>query len=146
MLEGSNHGVYNTTPPVLIDKAVSTLQVDQNGNLKVSIMAIINIISQGLNVSPRVVTGAGNIALSSTDYVVVVNKTVGAATPVNCPVNTLGEAFIVKDGKGDAATNNITITPASGNIDGSPTYVISTNYGSVSFFGDGTNWLITSKT
>lgn len=145
MLDGSNHGVYNAVAPVLTDKDISTLQVDQNGNLKVIIMALLTTISQGLNINPRVITAAGAVTLSSTDYTVVIKKTVGAATPVNCPVNVSGEAFIVKDGKGDAATNNITITPASGTIDGSPTYVINTNYGSVSFFGDGTNWLINSK-
>ncbi len=146
MLEGSNHGIYNATPPVLHDKDISTLQVDQNGNLKVIIMALLSTISQGLNINPRIVTASGNVALTTTDYTVVIKKTVGAATLVNCPPNTSGEAFIVKDGKGDAGTNNITITPAAGNIDGNPTYVINTNYGSVGFFGDGTNWLINSKT
>jgi hypothetical protein len=41
-----------------------------------------------------------------------------------------GTLLTVDDCKGDAATNNITITPAAGNIDGAATYVINTAYGS----------------
>ncbi len=145
MLDGANHGIYNATPPTLSTGAVNTFQLDQNGNLKVSIVSIMTAISQGLNLNPRIVTAAGSVTLTSTDYTVIIEKTVGAATPVILPTNVLGEAFIVKDGKGDAATNNITLTPLSGTIDGSPTYVINTNYGSVSIVGDGTNWLIIAR-
>jgi L-ascorbate metabolism protein UlaG (beta-lactamase superfamily) len=109
-------------------------------------MAILTSISQGLNINPRVVTAAGAITVTSTDYCVMVKKTVGAATTVNLPVMSSGESFVFTDAKGDAATNNITVTPASGTINGAATYVINTNYGSVSIVGDGgTNWLIISK-
>lgn len=146
MLNGANHGVYNAVPPTLATGDISTLQLDQNGNLKIIIMAIVTSISQGLNITPRIVSAAGDVTLTNTDYTVVVNKPIGAATVVNLPPNTFGEAFIVKDGKGDGATHNLTLTPATGTIDGNPTYVINSNYGSVGFFGDGANWLITSKT
>ena len=46
----------------------------------------------------------------------------------------------MKDGNGDAAANNITLTPASGNIDGSGTYVMSTNYQSQTVIHNGTEW------
>lgn len=146
MLDGSSHGIYRALPPILNDGDVSVLQLDLNGNLKVAIMAVITTISQGLNIAPRIVTGSGPVTLTSSDYVVEINKTLGSSTSISTPSNTIGEAFLVVDGKGDASSNNITITPSAGTINGAATYVITTNYGSVSFFCDGTNWLITSKT
>jgi hypothetical protein len=47
---------------------------------------------------------------------------------------------MVKDGKGDAATNNITILPASGNIDGGTSVVISTAYGVSRLVYNGSAW------
>lgn len=88
----------------------------------------------------RVVTAAGAVTVSATDDVVVVNKTVGAATTVNLPAGFTGRRYTIKDGKGDAAANNITITPAAGNIDGAGTLVISANYGKATIVYNGTQW------
>lgn len=91
--------------------------------------------------APRVVTAAGAVTMATTDYVVVLNKTVGAATTVNLPSSpTTGQHYYIKDGKGDAATNNITITPAAGNIDGAGTLVLNTNRASAELTYDGTQW------
>lgn len=88
-------------------------------------------------------TGTGTITLGVAPYAagVVVKKAIGAATAVTLPSNPLlGQCVIVKDGSGDAATNNITLTPASGTIDGAATYVISANYGYVTLEYNGTEW------
>lgn len=90
----------------------------------------------------RVVTAAGSITITSADYIVIVNKASGAATIVNLPAGVTNTIFIIKDGKGDAGSNNITITPNSGNIDGASTYVISTNYGAATIVYNGTQWNI----
>lgn len=91
----------------------------------------------------RVVIAAGAVTVATTDDVIIVNKTSGAATIVNLPATpTTGTQFIVKDGKGDAASNNITLTPAAGNIDGAATYVLSVNYGAVQVVYNGTQWNI----
>ena len=50
--------------------------------------------------------------------------------------------LIFKDSSGNAGVNNITITPASGNIDNSASYVINTNYGAVMMECDGVNWKV----
>lgn len=68
------------------------------------------------------------------ESLVIVNKTVGAATTITLPpslTSPLGiRQLIVEDGKGDAATNNITITAAgTDTINGAATYVLSLNYG-----------------
>ena len=88
----------------------------------------------------RVVTGAGSISVTAADMVVVVNKASGAATAVSLPAGTTGLTFTIKDGKGDAAANNITITPAAGTIDGAATLVISTNFGVARLVYNGTQW------
>lgn len=95
----------------------------------------------GQVVTERVVTAAGVVTVATTDYIVTVNKTVGAVTTVNLPgTPTTGTAFVIHDGKGDAATNNITITPAAGNINGAATLVLSTAYASAEIVYNGTQW------
>lgn len=88
-------------------------------------------------------TSSGNVTCLN-EGVVVVNKTVGAATQVTLPASpTLGGMYPfvwVVDGKGDAATNNITVVAASGNINGAASYVISENYAAALFFFNGTEW------
>lgn len=88
----------------------------------------------------RVVVASGAITVTTADYIVIVNKTVGAASAVAFPAGVTGQEFIIKDGKGDAAANNITVTPAAGTIDGAATSVISTNYGSATYVYNGTSW------
>ena len=54
---------------------------------------------------------------------------------------TAGRIVIIKDVGGSANTNNITIaTEGSETIDGSASSTISSNYGVVRLFSDGTNW------
>lgn len=97
--------------------------------------------NSGRIVKTRVVTAAGAITVATTDYYIGVNKTVGAATTVNLPASpATGTAFIIKDEKGDAATNNITLTPAAGNIDNAGTFVMVTNNQSVIIIYNGTQW------
>lgn len=94
----------------------------------------------GQKLAMRVVTAAGAVTVSATDDVVVVNKTVGAATTANLPAGVTGRRYTIKDGKGDAAANNITITPAAGTIDGAATLVIAANYGKATLIYNGTEW------
>lgn len=88
----------------------------------------------------RVVTAAGAVTVALTDYIVVVNKTIGAATVVNLPAGTANQHYVIKDGKGDAGANNITITPAAGTIDGAATLVLVANYASAELVYNGTQW------
>lgn len=97
-------------------------------------------LSGGQIVKTRVVTAAGAATVSATDFTVIINKTSGAATTVNLPVGVTGTVYRIKDGKGDASANNITVAPAAGNIDGAATYVINTNYGSIDLVYNGTIW------
>lgn len=85
-------------------------------------------------------TAAGNVTCGN-ESLVIVKKASGQATTVTLPPSPLtGQRVTVKDGKGDCATNNITVAPSAGTIDGAATYVLSTPYGAVAFDYNGTEW------
>lgn len=90
----------------------------------------------------RVFTGSGNVTLTN-ESALVVNKSSGAATQATIPSGARRyERRVVIDGKGDAATNNITVVVTGGTINGASSYVIRNNYGSAEFFHLGANaWI-----
>lgn len=94
-----------------------------------------------LRLIPTVVTAAGTYVIVTADVVVVLNKTVGAATTVTLPASpNTGRILIIKDGKGDAAANNITISGNGKNLDGSANLTISSNFGVSRIVYNGTQW------
>lgn len=100
------------------------------------------LITAGEIKATRIITTSGNVTATSSDRIILLNKTSGAATQVTLPSSpTAGTVITIKDMKGDAATNNITVVPASGTIDGVSSVVMSTNYASVDFVCiSGTVW------
>jgi len=89
----------------------------------------------------RIFTGVGNTTADVSDYIIVINKTVGAATSVTLPLApTNGQSFIIKDGKGDASTNNITIVGNGKLIDGSANRIINQNYQAYEVVYNGASW------
>lgn len=83
----------------------------------------------------------------SGDCVIGVTSTAAARTItiLNAASVSQGRLMVVKDQSGAAATNNITVKSAGGTIDGVAAgtgVAIATNYGSLSFYSDGTNWFI----
>lgn len=90
----------------------------------------------------RTATAASYTTLQS-DYLIGVTSTAAARTITLVPVATAaaGLVQIVKDESGGAFTNNITVDGnASELIDGSLTKVITTNYGALRLYTDGSNW------
>jgi len=89
----------------------------------------------------KVITAGASYAALSTDYYIVVDKTVGSATAINLPgAPGTGATYIIKDGKGDAGTNNITINGNGKNIDGAATFILAFNFQSVELIYSGTSW------
>lgn len=90
-----------------------------------------------------VVTDA-TYSLTGVEQVVLVNRTVAGATTVSLPASTNeGRKITIKDSKGDAATNNITINvTGGGTIDSTTSYTINANYGSVTVIWSGTAWFV----
>lgn len=88
----------------------------------------------------RVAT-ATPITMTAYDEVLVSNLSVAGAVAVTLPASpAIGQRVTVKDGKGDAGSNNITVAPAAGNVDGSASHVISSNYGAQDYVYNGTEW------
>jgi hypothetical protein len=79
-----------------------------------------------------------------TDEVIVTNLAVAGAVAVNLPAGRKGMILFIKDGKGDAGANNITVTPNGADlvhtIDGAATKVINANFGSLRLVHNGTEW------
>ena len=106
-------------------------------------------VAVNITETQRLVTVAGAVTVSADDAdIIVVKKTVGAATTVNLPAaaDRSGPVKIV-DGKGDALTNNLTIVPQAGeSIAGTVDYqwIIDSNGGSVKLtpLADGTGWIV----
>lgn len=87
-------------------------------------------------------TGTSTIVVGN-ESIIMVNKTSGAATAVTLPAPGVAgsrRVVIIVDKKKDAATNNITVTPASGTINGSATHVISENGGAQMYLDNGSEW------
>jgi len=97
-----------------------------------------------LTMKATVVTSGASYSISATtDQIVIINKTSGSATALTLPASPVaGMVYRIKDGKGDAATNNITITPASGTIDGAANLIINSPYASCDLVYNGTEWNI----
>lgn len=87
-------------------------------------------------------TSGSSLTFATNQNLLIINKTTGSATGVTLPSAVAFTTFVIKDGKGDATINNITVTPSSGTIDGASSFIINVNYQSVTVIFDGTNWHI----
>lgn len=82
----------------------------------------------------KTLTAAGPYTALPADEVLIVNQTAGAAFTVNVDWSARTKPLRVVDGKGDAAANNITITPTTGQTQLASlnySYVIDGNGGSI---------------
>lgn len=65
-----------------------------------------------------------------------------AARALTLPAAAADLVLQVKDATGQAESNTITITPASGTIDGQASLTITSNYASIYLISNGTNWFV----
>jgi len=92
---------------------------------------------------PIEVVAAASHMLASDEGIIHVTYTVTAAVTITVATAEAyaGREVVIKDAGGNASVNNITIaTEAAETIDGAPTATISTDYGAVRLYSDGTNW------
>src|SRR5207253_1542915 len=88
---------------------------------------------------PNVVSKTANYTAAGFD-VVLCDATSGSFTITLPSVSVNGRKVTVK--KTDASVNTVTISPASGTIDGAASLVISTRWVSYDVIADGTNWYV----
>jgi hypothetical protein len=95
-----------------------------------------------------VFTGVGNYSIINESNLVI-DKASGAATQVTLPsVLFAGQAVFIKDGKGDAGSNNITVIPdgvAATTIDGGASALVNINYGAALFLFNGVEWGVIAR-
>ena len=94
--------------------------------------------------SKTVITDIYSIISDSGAFTATVNKThlvvtSGGAATITLPAVSANIFVRIKD-TGNAEANSITISPASGTIDGAASVVIDSNYGAVVLASDGINW------
>lgn len=117
----------------------------------------LNKVVESLNtncLNMRIHTNGGDATLFPSDHTLLINKTNPSATNVflpdlitlvqNQPLSLYpGRRFQVKDKKGDAAENNITIVPPPNLlIDGAATFTMVFPYESIDILFDGTGYSI----
>lgn len=90
----------------------------------------------------RIVSTSGNV--THNDQYVGCTQSAALALILVVTSCIRGQQIIIADESGNAATNNITITPSAGLINGAATFVIKENYASAVLIFDGTNWFTSS--
>jgi hypothetical protein len=89
----------------------------------------------------RVAASSSTYSASSDDQYIGSTYSVTGTQTITLPTPTAGKVLIIKDEDGNAGTNPITIdNNSTENIDGSTSVSISTNYGSLRLYSDGTDW------
>lgn len=98
------------------------------------------ITSKGRNVSITAVTGTYLVQATDENLVITTNA---APFTITLPASpSTGDLYTVKDSVGNAGTNHITVSGNGNNIDGSASFIISTNYGSIILIFNGSTWSV----
>lgn len=98
-------------------------------------------VAAGVQFPIRTVVATTTATIS--DYTILVNNS-GAAT-INLPASATATGTVLNIKKLSAVSNDVTITPASGTIDGAATKVLTLTNSSVTIQCNGTNWYITAS-
>jgi len=128
----------NLTSPNITSSLASTTIVGTN-NISFD-GAIYNKRAFAVTTTPYVVDTTN---ASIPDYIILVDTSTMAIT-IDLPAHVLGRTLIIKDAKGNASVNNITLvrSGATGNIDDyAGNRTISSDWSSLTLWSDGTNWL-----
>lgn len=94
--------------------------------------------SGSLSDVPVTLIDEATYAPTSTEYFLGVIYD-GAVT-ITLPAGTLGKVYVIKDAVGDANTNPITVVTTGSSIDGQSSYVLNTDWGSISLIYNGIEW------
>jgi len=92
----------------------------------------------------RTISNGTSDVASLTDNLIAWNSATASPKTETIPApTTVGDSITIKDKIGTAGTYNITITPVSGTIDYSASFVLSSNYNAVTLVADGiSNWMV----
>lgn len=83
-------------------------------NILTGVFTLVPISTVVTSKAVKVITVAGPYAAQPNDEVLIIKQAVGAPFTVTVDWSQRSKPLRVVDGKGDAAVNNITVTPAAG--------------------------------
>ena len=100
-------------------------------NYSITLTLLADFLAFAQTLNPTIITSGAVYNSVATDTRILINKTIGSATSVVLLASAgYFQPILVKDYKGDAATNPITVTFSGGQtMDGLASVVIGTNYG-----------------
>jgi len=135
LTEGSSYDYTFTS----VDISGYSSQVTLNSSLAASL----NI--QALKLGFRKESEFSRVVFTIASNVTLINRSINlvntsAARTLTLPSAVKDLIITVKDSTGSAAANNITVNPTAGLIDGAASATLNTNYQSMTFASDGTNW------
>lgn len=144
---GGGNTLLNTTGTnycyggIFIDPTLTTIDVQDNRYNGIRVGSTF-YTGRALQENQYFHTVAGNYQMPANLFMFICRKTVGAPTAVDLPANPItGREAVIKDGLGDAGTNNITIGTSDGTtLDGSASLTINTAYGFMRFRFNGSYW------
>lgn len=112
--------------------SIAAISFTPNGNTK---------LGAGLQVDRTAVSDT-NYSILATDYIIAYTSlSTPRTTTLPTAVGATGQEHVIKDESGAAAAHNITIaTTSTQTIDGIATQSISSNYGVLRVYSNGTNW------
>ncbi len=147
-----NQGVSG--PGSSTDNAIATFDGTSGGQLQSSPATLDdfgNLVTPGgaqiggaFCLAPRIITFSGPVSIVSTDSVVMINKTASEATTLTLPASQkTGRMIVIKDLKGDANSNFITIITSGGELlDGLSGFILTQSYQSINLIYNGSGWSI----
>lgn len=134
-------GTFNALTNTSISGSTQCVQANTSGVLAGS--GVPCGITAPVKVSIRTALTTPITASATTDYFLCINLSAPGPSIVNLPATpATGLTFLIKDCAGNGASENITVTPATGLIDGSATFVVNQNYQSTAVTYDGTQWRV----
>lgn len=140
---GANGGNIVLTPGTGGSGSVAAQAVLPTTYVAVSDNSLVARVDQA-NLLLGNVTAESSHAVTANEQIVMVRQAVAGPTAIVLPATAVtGRVVRVKDAKGDAATNNITVSVTGGAlIEGQANFVINTNYGKQSFVFGGAAWFL----
>ena len=136
--------------PTAGDEMSATFKIDANNVFKIGAKAdsaggIDSQFIQSYGAIYRHITTVNTATydLLASDDILNVTYTATGAVTITLPTAqcVAGRVIVIKDARGNAGTNNITVD-STDNIDGAGTYVINSDYGSITLYSTGTTWMV----
>lgn len=140
-LTGNATSSFTTSSGSLTLSGNTGTNIQNNGTTIASVDANKLYAQKGWRQNVTSVTASTYTILATDNFIAVDPTSNTVALTLPSSPNT-GDTFLIKDISGKSGTNTITITPASGNIDGNSNFALDVNYASITVIYSGAQWSV----